>query len=90
MRQGDTHGSGFVAIRGVPLPNQQRKIGDGPVRVKGTTIGWAVWIIMNHWGVSSCCTNPPVSKAEHRNDIHTEGVLSNRNPAHRTLPDRMG
>ena len=33
VRQGDTHDSGSAAIRGVPLPNPQRKICDGPVRV---------------------------------------------------------
>ena len=26
---------------------------------------------MNHWGVSSCCTNPPVAMAHHRNDAGT-------------------
>ena len=29
-----------------------------PNQGKGTTIGWAVGIIMNQGGVSSCCTNP--------------------------------
>ena len=39
VRQGDTHGSGFAAIRGVPLSNQQRKIGDDPVGVKAIRLG---------------------------------------------------
>ena len=39
VRQGDTHDSGFAAIRGVPLPNQQRKFCDGPVRVKALRLG---------------------------------------------------
>ena len=39
VRQGDTHDSGFAAIRGVPLSNQQRKNGDGPVRVNAIRLG---------------------------------------------------
>ena len=39
VRQGDTHDSGSAAIRGVPLPNQQRKICDGPTRVKALQLG---------------------------------------------------
>ena len=34
------------------MSNQQRKIGDGPVMVKGTTIGWAVGVVMCQWGVA--------------------------------------
>ena len=41
---------------------QQRKICDGPVRVKALRFGWAVGVIMIHWGVSPCCSNPPVAK----------------------------
>ena len=26
---------------------------------------------MDHWGVSPCCSNPPVAKADHRNDTNT-------------------
>ena len=37
---------------------------------KGTTIGTTVGIIMDHWGVSPCCTNPPVAKAHHSNDAN--------------------
>ena len=44
---------------------------------KGITIGWAIWIIMNHWGVSSCCTNPPVAMAHHRNDANTPRNTTN-------------
>ena len=39
VRQGDTHGSGSTAIKGVTLPNPQRKIGDGPVRVEALRLG---------------------------------------------------
>ena len=53
------------------MPNQQRKNWRWPNEGKGTTIGATVGIIMNHWGVSPCCTNPPVAKAEHRNDTNT-------------------
>ena len=40
VRQGDTHDSGSAAIRGVPLPNPQRKTGDGPLRAKASRLGW--------------------------------------------------
>ena len=49
-----------------------------PSEGKGITTGWAVGISMNHWGVSPCCTNPPVAKAEHRNDTNTPKVQPNR------------
>ena len=39
VRQGDTHDSGSAAIRGDPLPNTQRKIIDGPLRVKVLRLG---------------------------------------------------
>ena len=55
VRQGNTHDSDAVAIRGPPLLNQQRKIWRWPTDGKGTTTGATVRFIMNQWGVSPCC-----------------------------------
>ena len=69
VRQGDTHDSGFAATRGVPLPNQQRKFRDGPVRVKALRLGRQSGSSCVN-GVSPWCTDPPVTKAHHRNDTN--------------------
>ena len=52
VRQGDTHDSGSAAVR-VPLAQPAKQNWRWPSEGEGTTIVWAVWIIMNHWGVSS-------------------------------------
>ena len=69
VRQGDTHDSGLAAIEGVPLPNQQRKFCDGPVRVKAPRLGRQSGSLCEN-GVSPWCTQPPVTKPHHRNDIN--------------------
>ena len=51
------------------------------------TIGWAVGVIMNQWGVSSCCINPPVAKAHHRNHANTPRNTTKSNP-HPPKPPR--
>ena len=38
---------------------------------------------MNQWGVSPCCTNPPVAKAHHRNDTHIHQEVQ---PNHTLIP----
>ena len=35
---------------------------------------------MNHWGGSPCCTNPPVAKADHRNDTNTSSNTTKPHP----------
>ena len=45
---------------------------------------------MNHWGVSSCCTNPPVAKAHHRNDANTPKIQPDRTLILPSLPTRWG
>ena len=47
---------------------------------KRPTIGSEVGIRMNHWGVSPCCTNPPVAHADHRNDTHTPRNATESHP----------
>ena len=42
---------------------------------------------MNHWGVSPCCTNPPVANADHRNDTNTPTNATESYP-HRSNPPR--
>ena len=42
---------------------------------------------MNHWGVSSCCINPPVAKAHHRNDANPPRSTTKSNP-HPPKPPR--
>ena len=69
VRQWDTHGSGSAAIRGVPLPNQQRKCCDGPVKVRALRLGRQSGSSCVN-GVSPWCTEPPVTKAHHRNDTN--------------------
>ena len=80
MRQGDTHDSGFAAIRMCPLAKPATQILRWPSEGKCTPIGWAVGVIMNHWGVSSCCINPPVAMAHHRNDANTPRTTPKSNP----------
>ena len=45
---------------------------------------------MNHWGVSPCCTNPPVAKAHHRNDANTPRNTTESYPHPPSLPTRWG
>ena len=62
------------------MSKQQRINWRWPSEGKGITIGWAVGVIMNHWGVSSCCINPPVAKAHHRNDANTPRSTTKSHP----------
>ena len=75
-------------LSGCPLAKPATQNWRWPSEGKGTTIGWAVGIIMNHWGVSPCCTNPPVARADHRNDTNTQrnATDSHPPPPHPTNP----
>jgi len=90
VRQGDTHDSGFAAIRGVPLPNQQRKICDGTVRVKALRLGRKSGSSCVN-GVSPWCTEPPVTEAHHRNDTNPPRNAKGSYPLpHPSPPDHLG
>ena len=65
-------------LSGCPLAKPATQNWRWPSGGKGPTIGSTVGIIMNHWGVSPCCTNPPVAKAHHRNDTKHQGMPPNR------------
>ena len=57
-------------LSGCPLAKPATQILRWPSEGKCTTIGWAVGVIMNHWGVSPCCTESPVAPTHHRNDTN--------------------
>ena len=58
-------------LSGCPLVKPATQNQRWPNEGKGNTIGSTVGVIMNHWGVSPCYTNPPVAKADHSNDTNT-------------------
>ena len=58
-------------LSGCPLVKPATQNRRWPSEGKGATIGSTVGVTMNHWGVSPCYTNPPVAKADHRNDTDT-------------------
>ena len=58
-------------LSGCPLVEPATQNRRWPSEGKDTTIGSTVGVIMNRWGVSPCYTNPPVAKADHRNDANT-------------------
>ena len=58
-------------LSGCPLVKPATQNRRWPSEGKGNTIGSTVGIIMNHWGASPCCADPPVSKAHHRIDTNT-------------------
>ena len=58
-------------LSGCPLVKPATQNRRWPSKGKGNTIGSTVGVIMNHWGVSPCYTNPPVATAGHRNDTNT-------------------
>ena len=89
VRQGDTHDSGFAAIRGVPLPNQQRKICDGPVRVKARRLVRQPGSSCVN-GVSPWCTEPQVTAAHHRNDTNPPRNAKGSYPHPPNPPDHLG
>ena len=74
-------------LSGCPLAKPATQILRWPSEGKGTTIGWAVGVLMNHWGVSSCCINPPVAMAHHRNDANTPRSTTESHP-HPPKPPR--
>ena len=59
-------------LSGCPLVKPATQNRRWPSEGKSNTIGSTVGVIMNHWGVSPCYTNPPVAKADHRNDTNTQ------------------
>ena len=61
-----------------------------PSEGKNTTIGLTGGVIMIHWGVSPCCTNPPVAKAHHRNDTHTPRSTTEPHPHPQPSPILWG
>ena len=45
---------------------------------------------MGHWGVSPCCTNPPVANAEHRDDTNPPRTATEAHPHPQTSPVLWG
>ena len=90
VRQGDTHGSDFAAIRGVPLSNQQRKICDGPGNVKALRLGrrsMSSWITgVSRHAVSTLRLRRPITATT---QIHQE-VQPTRTFIVPSLPNSLG
>ena len=77
-------------LSGCPLAKPAAQILRWSIEGKGTTIGLAVGVIMIHWGVSSCCTNPPVAKVHRRNDTHTPRSTTEPHPHPQPSPILWG
>ena len=91
--RGDARGHPWWRLRryqGCPLAKPATRNQRWPNEGKGITIGWAVGVIMNHWGVSSCCINPPVAMAHHRNDANTPRNTTKSCPHLPKPPDPRG
>ena len=57
-------------LSGCPLAKPATQNWRWPCEGKSITIGTTTGILINHYGVSPCCTIPPVAKARHRNDTN--------------------
>ena len=71
------------------MPDQQRKIGDGPVRVKAPRLGrrsGSSWVN----GVCRHVVPPSVAKAHHRHDTNAPPYTNESYPHSPTLPDPLG
>ena len=68
---------------------QQRNICDGPVRVKALRLGRQSGSSCVN-GVSSWCTEPPVTKAHHRNDTNPPRNVKGSHPHPPNPPDHLG
>ena len=89
VRQGDTHDSGSVAIRGVPLPSPHRNIADGPVRVKALRVGRrsgpsCITGVCRH-DVPTLRSQTPITATTHIHQLMPPNRTSSP-----TLPDHMG